>query len=72
MGVIKKLSLEAQEELDKALKRMQEAQDKDDGDGWDDWYFWFTYYQGLYNMFKLLVPGFELDVIDGHHELIGV
>lgn len=72
MGVIKNVVLDGQEELDKALKRMQEAQDKDDEGSWDEWYFWFTYYQGLYNMFKLLVPGFEVEVVDGHHELIGV
>lgn len=71
MGTVKNVILDGQEELDKAWKKMQEATDMWDDD-FDSWVIWFVYYQGCYNMFKLLVPGFEVEVVDGHHELIGV
>lgn len=31
-----------------------------------------AFYDGCLKMFKVLTPGFDVEVVDGHHELKGV
>lgn len=69
MGKVKELITEALEALDEALEDVEVARNEPLQFGLSEA---TAFYQGCHHMFEVLTPGFEVEVVDGHHELKGV
>ena len=69
MGKVKEVITAGLEVLDGALEYMKVAKSA-------PFQFQYTeavsFYNGCKIMFETLTPGFEVEVVDGHHELKGV
>ncbi len=67
MGAIKNVMLDGQYQLDEAYNKIQKA--REEGFGFSEA---FSYYQGCRDMFEIFTSSFEVEIVDGHHELKGV
>lgn len=69
MGKVKEVIMEGLEALDEALKDVEVARNEPLQFGLSEA---AAFYQGCHHMFEVLTPGFEVEIVDGHHELKGV
>lgn len=69
MGKVKEVITAGLEVLDEALHDMNVAKNEPLQFGYSEA---SSFYDGCKTMFKAFTPGFEVEVVDGHHELKGV
>lgn len=69
MGKVKEVITKGLEFLDGAKKQVDTIKDEPPHFGLSEA---VSYYNGCLAMFEVLTPGFEVEVVDGHHELKGV
>lgn len=69
MGKVKEVITNGLEALDEAFKEVEIARNEPLQFGLSEA---TSFYQGCHHMFEVLTPGFEVEIVDGHHELKGV
>lgn len=69
MGKVKEVITKGLEFLDGAKKQVDITKDEPLQFGLSEA---VSYYNGCRAMFEVLTPGFEVEIVDGHHELKGV
>lgn len=69
MGKVKEVITDGLEVLDEAFEDVQITKNEPLQFGYSEA---TAFYNGCLTMFKVLTPGFEVEVVDGHHELKGV
>jgi hypothetical protein len=68
MGKVKEVIATGLEVLDGALEYVKVAENEPLQFGYSEA---VSFYNGCKIMFEALTPGFEVEVVDGHHELKG-